>query len=86
MDQPPATGIALNVTRTRITVLAFNLTVIALMISIMSARSAMVDGYSLSHLTSSVALFVGFCLTMLGISMPKTGIWLISRRISLSTC
>ena len=59
--------IALNVTRTRITVLVFNLTVIALMLSITSARSVPADQVTITHLTSSVALFVGFCLTLLGL-------------------
>lgn len=67
LEPPKISEIALNVTRTRITVLAFNLTVIALMLSIMSARSATAHHYVIAHLTSSVALFVGFCLTILGI-------------------
>ena len=72
IEQPKNTEIALNVTRTRITVLVFNLTIIALMLSITSAGSAPVDHNSLGHLTSSVALFVGFCLTLLGL------LWLLS--------
>lgn len=66
-EQPPRLEIALNVTRTRITVLAFNLTVIALMLSIMNARSSVTLHYDTAHFTSSVALFVGFCLTIIGI-------------------
>lgn len=62
-----STEIALNVTRTRVTVLVFNLTVIALMLSIMAARSLSTDHSVTVHLTSSVALYIGFCLTILGI-------------------
>jgi hypothetical protein len=72
LEQPKSTEIALNITRTRITVLVFNLTIIALMLSITSARSVPVDHSLIGHLTSSVALFVGFCLTLLGI------LWLLS--------
>jgi len=60
-------GIALNVTRTRVTVLVFNLTIIALMLSIMAARGTSADHSVMAHLTSSVALYIGFCLTLLGI-------------------
>ena len=66
-EQGTSTEIALNVTRTRVTVLVFNLTVIALMLSIMAARSASADHSAMAHLTSSVALYIGFCLTILGI-------------------
>jgi hypothetical protein len=66
IEQPKSTQIALNVTRTRITVLVFNLTIIALMLSITSTRSV-ADHNVIAHLTSSVALFVGFCLTLLGL-------------------
>lgn len=59
--------IALNVSRTRITVLVLNLTVIALMLSITSARSIPANQVVITHLTSSVALFMGFCLTILGL-------------------
>ena len=59
--------IALNVSRTRITVLVFNLTIIALMLSITSARSMPANQLVITHLTSSVALFIGFCLTILGL-------------------
>jgi hypothetical protein len=61
------TGIALNVTRTRVTVLVFNLTVISVMLSILAARGTTGDQAVTAHLTSFVALFVGFCLTILGI-------------------
>ena len=71
LEQPKNTEIALNVTRTRITVLVFNLTIIALMLSITSTRN-MTDHNVTGHLTSSVALFVGFCLTLLGL------LWLLS--------
>ena len=67
LEQSESTEIALNVTRTRITVLVFNLTVIALMLSITSARSVSADQVAITHLTSSVALFIGFCLTLLGL-------------------
>ena len=67
LEQRKETEIALNVTRARITVLVFNLTIIALMLSIMAARSVRADYDAISHLTSSVALFVGFCLTILGL-------------------
>lgn len=59
--------IALNVSRTRITVLVFNLTIIALMLSLISAHSMPADQLVITHLTSSVALFIGFCLTILGL-------------------
>ena len=57
-------GIATNVARTRVTVLVFNLTVISVMMSILKADRA--DGAT-AHLTSFVALFTSFCLTLLGI-------------------
>ena len=66
-EQGASTEIALNVTRTRVTVLVFNLTIIALMLSIMAARSLSTDHSVTAHLTSSVALYIGFCLTILGI-------------------
>lgn len=61
--------IALNVTRTRITVLVFNLTIIAFMLSIISTQSGALGGHitTRTHLTSSAALFIGFCLTLLGL-------------------
>ena len=64
--------IALNVTRTRDTVLVFNLTIIAFMFSILKASGASADHVAAAHLTSSAALFVGFCLTLLGL------LWLLS--------
>ncbi len=67
LEQRIITEIALNVTRSRITVLVFNLTIIAFMLSIMSTRSVGADYHAITHLTSSVALFVGFCLTILGL-------------------
>ena len=67
LEQGASTGIALNVTRTRVTVLVFNLTIIALMLSIMAARSTAADHSVTAHLTSFVALYIGFCLTILGI-------------------
>lgn len=66
-QQHKQSEIALNVSRTRITVLVFNLTIIALMLSITSARSMPANQLVITHLTSSVALFVGFCLTILGL-------------------
>ena len=68
LEQGASTGIALNITRTRVTVLVFNLTIISLMLSIMAAaRSTSADHTDIAHLTSSVALYIGFCLTLLGI-------------------
>ena len=72
LEQNTNTGIALNVTRTRVTVLVFNLTVICVMLSILAARGTTGDHAVAAHLTSFVALFVGFCLTILGI------FWLLS--------
>ena len=72
IEHPQNTGIALNVSRTRITVLVFNLTIIAMMFSITSTQSMHVDYNHLHHLSSSIALFSGFCLTILGI------FWLLS--------
>lgn len=67
VERKTSTGIALNVTRTRVTVLVFNLTIISLMFSIMVGRGPTAGHDAVSHLTSSVALFVGFCLTLLGL-------------------
>ena len=64
--------IALNVTRTRVTVLVFNLTIIAFMFSILKASGASDDHVTAAHLTSSAALFMGFCLTLLGL------LWLLT--------
>ena len=67
LEQRNSTQIALNVTRTRVTVLVFNLTIIAFMLSMM-AQSGTSDSYAAkAHLVSSAALFVGFCLTLLGL-------------------
>ncbi len=54
-------GVALNVTRTRITVLVFNLSIISFMLSMLKSSSGV------NHLSTSVALFLGFCLTLLGL-------------------
>jgi hypothetical protein len=64
VEQDKTNQIALNVTRTRVTVLVFNLTIIAFMLSILKAGGGSAD---MAHLTSSLALFVGFCLTLLGL-------------------
>lgn len=63
-------GIALNVTRTRVTILVFNLTIISLMLSMLGQNHGLVDGWLTTittHLTTFVALFVGFCLTIFGL-------------------
>lgn len=65
-----STGIALNVTRTRVTILVFNLTIISLMLSMLAQNHGLVDGWvatTKSHLTTFVALFIGFCLTIFGL-------------------
>ena len=54
-------GVALNVTRTRVTVLVFNLSIISFMLSMLKTSTG------LEHLSTSVALFLGFCLTLLGL-------------------
>ena len=64
---PSNNGIATNVARTRVTVLVFNLTVISVMMSILAADRADGTHAATAHLTSFVALFTGFCLTLLGI-------------------
>ncbi len=64
-DKP--SEIALNVTRTRVTVLAFNLTIVSFMLSIKITRGEFSDADILSHLPSTVALFAGFCVTILGL-------------------
>ncbi len=68
VTQSKTTGIALNVTRTRVTVLAFNLTIISVMLSLKigSGEFSHQDAL-LQHLPSTVALFVGFCITILGL-------------------
>ncbi len=68
MDSNAGTGIALNVTRTRVTVLVFNLTIISLMLSMIVGRGgATTEQHVIAHLTSFAALFIGFCLTLLGL-------------------
>ena len=62
---PSNNGIAVNVTRTRVTVLVFNLTIISFMFSILAANHSPDKG--LTQLNTSVALFMGFCLTLLGL-------------------
>ncbi len=71
-ERPTRTEIALNVTRTRVTVLGFNLTIIALMLSLLKTRDATADLAATTHLSSSVALFFSFCLTLLGL------LWLLT--------
>jgi hypothetical protein len=66
------TKIALNVVRTRVTVLVFNLTIISVMLSVLGGRAEGGDQGFLAHLSSFVALFTGFCLTLLGL------FWLLS--------
>ena len=66
-DQHGGTLVALNVTRTRVTVLAFNLTIISVMLSIKVAGGELGQHGLLAHLSSTAALFVGFCLTLLGL-------------------
>jgi len=67
VSESTATGIALNVTRTRVTVLAFNLTIISFMLSIKVGRGEIAHQNVLPHLSSTVALFAGFCVTVLGL-------------------
>jgi len=67
LEQGTSTGIATNVTRTRVTVLVFNLTIIAFMFSMLKASSDNAGYAAMEHMTSSVALFTGFCLTLLGL-------------------
>ncbi len=64
-DRNTSAGIATNVARTRVTVLVFNLTIITFMYS-MLVKGAASPGH-LDHLSSSIALFAGFCLTLLGL-------------------
>jgi hypothetical protein len=45
----------------------FNLTIIAFMTTLLGSRSAAANFVGLAHLTSFLALFVGFCLTLLGL-------------------
>ena len=72
VEQDKTNQIALNVTRTRVTVLVFNLTIIAFMFSMLKASGASADHVAAAHLTSSAALFMGFCLTLLGL------LWLLA--------
>lgn len=67
MGSDTGIGIALNVTRTRVTVLVFNLTIISLMLSTIVPRGGAAEYHSIAHLTSYASLFVGFCLTLVGI-------------------
>jgi hypothetical protein len=67
LEQDRNIQIALNVTRTRVTVLVFNLTIIAFMFSILKASVGGVDHVTTAHITTSAALFTGFCLTLLGL-------------------
>lgn len=71
-DEDKSTDIAINVGRTWVTVLGFNLTIIALMLSIMAAQGKIIEHDVREHLTSFTSLFVGFCLTILGL------FWLLS--------
>lgn len=63
----PSTEIALNVTRTHMTVLVFNMTVTTFMISMMKGKMGTNVSASAPHPASAAALYVGFCLTVLGI-------------------
>jgi hypothetical protein len=64
----------------RVTLLVFNLTIISLMLTLLPASAPGTDHGVRAHLTSYVALFTGFCLTLLGLwwllpsrtSMPKS--------------
>ncbi len=68
LEQAAGTGIALNVTRTRVTILVFNLTIISVMLSILNAaHSTGIEHLFTAHLTSFAALFVSFCLTIFGL-------------------
>ena len=66
-EQDKKNLIALNVTRTRVTVLVFNLTIIAFMFSILKSGVAGAEYVTAAHMTTSVALFAGFCLTLQGL-------------------
>ncbi len=65
LDRNTSAGVATNVTRTRLTVLVFNLTIITFMYSMLVKGDA--SAGHLAHLSTSVALFAGFCLTLLGV-------------------
>lgn len=60
-ERGTGTGIAVNVARTRVTVLVFNLTIITFILSILRASGAK------GGMLTTAALFTGFCLTLLGI-------------------
>lgn len=68
----------LNLSRTRITILVFNLTIISLMLKMSIGDSVLSDSIKVTSLTSSLASFNGFCLTLLGII-----IFLSSQRLDL---
>ena len=72
LGQGSGTKIALNVARTRMTVLLFNLTIISVMLSMIGGGDQGSAEVTLTRLPSFVALFTGFCLTVLGIT------WLLS--------
>ena len=67
LDADPRSRIALNVTRTRITVLAFNLTIITLMLSGRFGDLAATPQGAIEHFPTSIALFIGFCMTFVGL-------------------
>lgn len=58
-------GVALNVTRTRVTVLVFNLTIISFLFSMLMTTTSPFS--NLKNINISIALYVGFCLTLLGL-------------------
>lgn len=49
------------------TVLAFNLTIISVMLTIKVGKGDITDQEVLPHLSGTVALFAGFCITVLGL-------------------
>lgn len=61
------TDIAINVARTRINILVFNLAIISLMLKMSAGDSLVSNSMNLTNLTSSLAAFNGFCLTLLGL-------------------
>ena len=67
-ELPSKNGIALNITRTRVSVLIFNYNIISLMFSLLEIKHSPDNG--LSQLSTLVALFMGFCLTLLGLWLP----------------
>lgn len=68
----------LNLSRTRITILVFNLTIISLMLKMSMGGSAVSDSLKVTSLTSGLASFNGFCLTLLGLI-----IFLSSQRLDI---